>query len=68
MDRNGFPKMRKDVFKVSNVFEESDEKAYWLSKSPEERLEAVEIMRRILYGYNPSSTRLQRVIEVAQRK
>jgi len=60
--------MRKDVFKVSNFFEESDEKEYWLSRSPEERLEAVEIMRRILYGYDPSSTRLQRVIEVAERK
>ncbi len=68
MDGNNFLKMRKDVLKVSSLFEKSDEKEYWLSKSPNERLEAVEIMRRILYGYNPSTTRLQRVIEVAERK
>jgi hypothetical protein len=27
-----------------------DEKQYWLSKTPHERLEAVETTRRVLYG------------------
>jgi hypothetical protein len=29
-------------------------------------LEAVELMRQIIYGYDPSTTRLQRVLEIAQ--
>ena len=49
---------------IAALSDESDEKAYWLSKTPAERLEALELMRQILYGYDPSSTRLQRVLEV----
>ena len=63
-----FPKMQKTAFIVSSLFEKSDEKSYWLSKTPYERLEAIELMRRIIYGYDPSTTRLQRVFEVIQRK
>jgi hypothetical protein len=44
---------------------EPDEKAYWLSKSPAERIEAVELMRQMIYGYDPTRTRLQRVLTVA---
>ena len=35
-------------------------------KTPYERLESVELMRQINYGYDPTTTRLQRVLEVAQ--
>jgi len=49
---------------IAALSDENDEKAYWLSKTPAERLEALELMRQILYGYDPSSTRLQRVLEV----
>lgn len=38
--------------------------AYWLSKSPQERIEAVEILRRQFHG---STARLQRVVKVIQR-
>jgi len=69
MDSFDFPKVRRDVFKVTSLFDPSDEKEYWLSKTPEERLEAVELMRQIIYGYDPSATRLQRdVFEVIQRE
>jgi len=67
MDRFDFPKIQRDVFIVASVFEKSDEKSYWLSRTPYERLEAVELMRQIIYGYDPSSIRLQRVLEVTQR-
>ncbi|HIE28659.1 TPA: hypothetical protein EYP66_15375 [Candidatus Poribacteria bacterium] len=59
-------RMDKSVLSVISLFDESDEKAYWLSKTPYERLEAVELMRQINYGYNPITSRLQRVLEVAQ--
>jgi hypothetical protein len=38
--------------------------AYWLSKTPEERVEAVEYLRRQLHG---SSERLQRTARVIQQ-
>jgi hypothetical protein len=61
------PKLDRSAFQVGSLSETSDEKAYWLSKTPDERLEALEQMRQILYGYDPSTTRLQRVIEIIQR-
>ncbi|MBN2182032.1 MAG: hypothetical protein JW715_08960 [Sedimentisphaerales bacterium] len=62
-----FPKVQRTAFSTGSVFDKSDEKAYWLSKTPAERLQAVELMRQIIYGYDPSTTRLQRVLEVTQR-
>ena len=38
--------------------------SYWLNKTPEERVEAVEILRRQVYG---NSARLQRVACVVKR-
>jgi len=38
--------------------------AYWLSKTPEERIEALELLRRQLHG---SSERLQRTARVIQQ-
>jgi len=67
MDRFDFPKVQRDAFTAASVFEQSDEKSYWLSRTPYERLEAVELMRQIIYGYDPSAIRLQRVFEVTQR-
>ena len=46
--------------------DESDEKQYWLSKTPVERIYGVEIMRQMLYGYDPLTTRLQRFFEIAE--
>ncbi len=59
MDKLDFPILQRTAFIVALVFDQSDEKLYWLSKTPYERLEAVELMRRIIYGYDPSTTRLQ---------
>jgi hypothetical protein len=59
--------MQKTAFTASSLFDQSDEKSCWLSKTPYERLEAVELMRRIIYGYDPFTTRLQRVLEITQR-
>jgi hypothetical protein len=60
-------KIDRKAFSVGSVLEPSDEKAYWLSKTPHERLQAAELMRQIVYGYDPATTRLQRVLEIAQR-
>lgn len=51
---------------VASLCDESDEKSYWLSRSPHERLEALELMRQTLYGYDPATARLQRVLEIVE--
>lgn len=58
----------KTAFSVASLFDESNETAYWLSKTPYERLQAVELMRQVIYGYQPASSRFQRLFEVAELK
>jgi hypothetical protein len=60
MDRRAFSVVRLDE-------QDNAEKRHWRSKSPHERLQAVEETRQMIYGYDPASTRLQRVLEVAQQ-
>jgi hypothetical protein len=59
--------LNRSAFSVSPLYAESDEKNFWAGKTPLERLEALEQMRQILYGYDPATTRLQRVLVVTQR-
>ncbi|MBM4082401.1 MAG: hypothetical protein FJ278_22035 [Planctomycetes bacterium] len=66
MDTLASIRIDKTAFSVASLSDESDERRYWLSKTPHERLEALELMRQAIYGYDPSSARLQRVLEVAQ--
>jgi hypothetical protein len=46
--------------------DDSEDKGYWLLKSPSERLIALEYLRQVMYGYDPNTTRLQRVFEIAK--
>ena len=59
-------KIDKKAFFVASITDESDEKQYWLSKSPSQRFEAAEFLRQIVYGYDPTTTRLQRFFEIAK--
>jgi hypothetical protein len=52
---------------VTSLLAPSDDPVYWHAKSPSERLQAVEIMRRLNYGHSQSTARLQRVLAVTQR-
>lgn len=49
-----------------NEQDEAD-KRFWHSKTPHERLLAVEQTRQILYGYDAATARLQHVLEIARR-
>jgi hypothetical protein len=59
-------RLDRSVFEVASLDDEDPDKAYWQSKSPQERMEALELLRQIIYGYDPATTRLQRVLEVAE--
>ena len=58
--------IRKVVNKISlkDSSNAKRELAYWISKTPDERIEAVETLRRQIDG---SSERLQRIARVIQR-
>jgi len=58
-------RLDRGAFRVDALQDPSDEKAFWRSKTPLERLEALEQMRQIIYGYDPATARLQRFFEVA---
>jgi len=59
-------KINRNALSVASLHDESDEKEFWISKSGLERLEALEYMRQVIYGYDPSSTRLQRILTVVE--
>lgn len=53
------------VLETCDSFEEAEERdrAYWRSRTPEERMEALEVMRRIFYGEDRCTGRIERVLE-----
>ena len=57
----------RSTFSVSSLTDVSDDKAYWLARTPSERLKQVEILRRINYG-SGATARLQRVLEITERE
>lgn len=57
-------KLDRTKFSVANLTDRSDEMEYWLSKTPQERWDAAEVLRQIAYGYDLATTKLQRVLEI----
>jgi hypothetical protein len=60
------PQVDRTQVSIRRVSDPPDELDYWLSKSPVERLEAIEISRLAVYGHDSSSTRHRRLLEVTQ--
>jgi hypothetical protein len=68
MDEKDPFKLDRTAFSVTTHDQaEEDDKRYWFSKSPAERLEAMELMRQINYDYDPVSDRIPRLLEVVER-
>ena len=67
MSKSNF-KFDKTVFSIRSLAGEGHDKAFWLSKTPLERLEAMELMRQINYGYDPIIDRVQRVFKIVDLK
>jgi hypothetical protein len=61
-------RMDKTAFSVVSLSEaDHADKEYWRGQSPQARLEALELMRQVAYGYDPATARLERVLEVIER-
>jgi hypothetical protein len=58
-------RMDRTAFDVVPLDGQDDDLAYWLARSADERLEAIEVQRQVIYGYDPATDRLRRVLEVA---
>ncbi len=61
-------RLDKTAFSVISLHDaDADVKAYWKAQSPRARLEALEFMRQVIYGYDPITDRIERVFEVIRR-
>ena len=56
----------RSAFRVDSLSDDSGERAYWKSRTPQERMEYLEVLRQINYGYDPATARLQRVLEIIE--
>ena len=60
------PRLDKTRLTISSLDEFIEEKKYWLSRSKADRLNAIEINRRMIYGTDRTASRLQRILETAE--
>ncbi|MDI6775662.1 MAG: hypothetical protein QMD03_00230 [Syntrophales bacterium] len=60
------PRLDKTRLTVSSLDEFVEEKQYWLSLGKADRLNAIEINRRMVYGTDRTTSRLQRFLETAE--
>jgi hypothetical protein len=60
-------KIHRDVFEVIDLHDD-DSQDYWQDRSPVERIETIEFMRKVMFGYDRVSARLQRVLTTAELK
>ena len=58
--------MDKTHISFRKLHDDDSDLAYWLTVPPEERIAALETLRRIYNGYDPVTDRLQRVLSFAK--
>jgi hypothetical protein len=56
----------RSAFEVVPLFDEPDDRAFWLSRPASERWRAMELLRQVAYGHARTSARLQRVLEIVE--
>jgi hypothetical protein len=59
-------RMDKTKIEVCSLADESADPQEWQRRTPLERLEALELMRIISYGYDPTTARLQRIFSISK--
>ncbi|HEX8237320.1 MAG TPA: hypothetical protein VF600_15275 [Abditibacteriaceae bacterium] len=57
-------RMDKSVVSIGTLNEQGDDREYWASRTPAERLQALEFMRQVMYSYDPETSRLERVFTI----
>ena len=59
--------IQRNAFEIVDL-KDADDSDYWHDRSPIERVEAIEFMRKAMYGNDRVSQRLQRVLTVVELK
>ena len=60
-------RVNRAAFSVTTLAEaERADQAFWRSRTPDERLAALELSRQIAYGYDPTACGLSRFFEVVE--
>ena len=60
-------KIQRNVFEVIHLHE-TDDRDYWRDRSSIERIEEIEFMRKVMFGHDRVSERLQRVLTITKLK
>ncbi len=64
-DARDWFRLDRSAFSVVSLDDQDDDGAYWRDKTPQERMRALEYLRRMAYGH-AATARVQRVPSVAQ--
>ena len=59
-------RLDRSAYQIASFDDETSDREYWRARSPNERMEALELLRQMIYGYDPATTRLQRVLEIGE--
>ena len=59
--------MNRKILEVTSL-RDDNVRSYWMKKTYLERIAALEQLRRIIFDYDPSTTRFQRTITITQLK
>lgn len=60
-------KIQRSFFDVVDLHE-SDDSVHWRDRSYIERIESIEFLRKVMFGHDRVSARLQRVLTIAELK
>jgi hypothetical protein len=61
-------RMDKTAFSVISLKDSGNDKEFWRTQSTAARLQALEFMRQVMYGYDPITAKMDGVWEVIERK
>jgi len=53
-----------EIVDLEEINDAATDLDYWLSKTQQERLAGIEVLRQAFYDYDPDTERLQRVLEI----
>ena len=59
-------RINKEIICLRELKDDQDDKVFWLEKTPQYRINAIEQLRRINYGTDVATARLQRFFEVTE--
>ena len=59
------PRLNKKIISVSSLNDIEEEREFWRSKGVLERLKAIELQRRMVYGIDRTTSGLQRLLETS---